>query len=130
MPEFRPHPILEQKSSSFCQNHYISTTTLSRATAYRGHKVWLHGVAKDQGFSISDVELDFDQVITGTGPSASTKAVLNEKNKAQRDWRSEITWDTSHNLDEAAGRVLMLSVEAFCTAKTIPTRATMALVSL
>lgn len=117
MPEFRQHNILGKKSQSFCQwtiilrpRHPVMLRLIE------GIMLWLNGVAKKQGVAISDVELDFDQVITGTGPSTFTAAVLAEMNRERGDLGSEIAWDAFHNLDESkvAGRVLVLSVEAFC----------------
>lgn len=118
MPHFRDHPILGQKSQSFCQ-----WTIISRPQ----HPVMLHlietimkwfkGVAKKQRVPISKVELDFDQVITGTGPSAFTKAVLAEMNKVNKEQKlPKVAWDDFHAMDESkvVGRVLVLTVEAFC----------------
>jgi mannosyltransferase OCH1-like enzyme len=115
MPEFRDHRILGQKSQSFCQ-----WTIISRPHhPVMMHLVetimkWFNGVAKKQGVPISKVELDFDQVITGTGPSAFTAAVLAEMNKTTKG--PKVTWDMFHNMDESkvVGRVLVLTVEAFC----------------
>ncbi len=60
---------------------------------------WLKGVAREQGVSIGDVQLDFDQVISGTGPSAFTKAIIEEMNKGHKGPR--ITWYTFHDMDES-----------------------------
>ncbi|OAQ71980.1 glycosyltransferase family 32 [Pochonia chlamydosporia 170] len=115
MPQFRNHHILGQKSQSFCQ-----WTIISRPR----HPVMLHlienimkwfkAVARKQRVPIGKVELDFDQVITGTGPSAFTTAVLQEMNRVTQG--PKVTWDDFHNLDESkvVGRVLVLTVEAFC----------------
>ncbi|KHN93948.1 initiation-specific alpha-1,6-mannosyltransferase [Metarhizium album ARSEF 1941] len=115
MPRFRDHRILGPKSQSFCQ-----WTVVSRAR----HPVmlrliesimrWFKAEARRQRVPIDKVELDFDQVITGTGPSAFTAAVLAEMNKATKGPR--VTWDDFHDMDESkvVGRVLVLTVEAFC----------------
>jgi hypothetical protein len=47
---------------------------------------------------ISDIKLDFDEVITGTGPSAFTEAILAEM--SARSGRT-VTWETFHNLAES-----------------------------
>ena len=115
MPEFRNHPILGQKSQSFCQ-----WTIVSRAQhpvmlrLIEGIMKWYKGIAKKQRVPISKVSLDFDQVITGTGPSAFTAAVLQEMNRVTAG--PKVTWDDFHSLGESkvVGRVLVLTVEAFC----------------
>ena len=116
MPQFREHPILGQKSQSFCQwtiisrpQHPVMLNLVERIM------VWLNGVAQQQGVPLGEVELSFDQVITGTGPSAFTAAVLEEMNKVTKGVPT-VTWNDFHNLDEAkvVGRVLVLTVEAFC----------------
>lgn len=114
-PSFKDHPILGQKSMSFCQWTFM---------AKPGHPVmlhlvenimsWLNGVAHEQKVSVGDVKLDFDQVISGTGPSAFTIALLAEINRNSDG--PQVTWDNFHNMDESkvVGRVLVLNVEAFC----------------
>ena len=74
--------------------------------------LWLKSVAEEQKVPISEIKLDFDQVISGTGPSAFTRAVLNE---ISRKTDSEVKWDTFHDLNESklVGGVLVLTVEAF-----------------
>ena len=113
-PQYKDHPILGDKSMSFCQWTIISKP---------GHPVflrlienimkWFTRIAKDQGVPLNQVELDFDQVISGTGPTAFTKALLAEMSK---ETKSKVEWDTFHRLDESkvVGRVLVLTVEAFC----------------
>lgn len=115
-PEFRNHPILGQKSQSFCQWTIISRPGQPvMLKLIENIMKWLKRVAREQRVSVSDVELDFDQVISGTGPSAFTEALLEEMNK-KRTGRKKITWDTFHDMDESKviGRVLVLDVEAFC----------------
>ncbi|KAF7558562.1 hypothetical protein G7046_g5592 [Stylonectria norvegica] len=114
-PEFRDHPILGKKSQSFCQWTIISRPHQPvMLHLIENIMTWLKGVAKKQGVHLGDVQLDFDQVISGTGPSAFTAALLQEMNKNSRG--SKVTWDTFHSLDESkvVGRVLVLDVEAFC----------------
>ncbi|KAG6037123.1 hypothetical protein E4U41_005315 [Claviceps citrina] len=122
MPEYRDHRILGPKSQSFCQwtlvarpRHAVMMRLIDSIMK------WFKGVAEEQRVAIDKVELDFDQVITGTGPSAFTAAVLDEMNvvaaaDTTRKGHARITWDDFHNLDESkvVGRVLVLTVEAFC----------------
>lgn len=115
-PQFRDHPVLGKKSQSFCQWTIISKPRQPvMLKLVENIMSWFKGVAKQQGVSVADVELDFDQVISGTGPSAFTKALLEEMNKTKKGGK-KITWDTFHDLDESkvVSRVLVLDVEAFC----------------
>lgn len=116
-PFFKSHPILGKKSMSFCQWTIISRPhqpVMLRLIENIMH--WLKGVAKKQGVSLSEIKLDFDQVISGTGPSAFTLALLEEMNKVNKKAKKpKVSWDTFHNMDESkvVGRVLVLDVEAF-----------------
>ncbi|KAH7131136.1 family 32 glycosyltransferase [Dactylonectria macrodidyma] len=113
-PEFRDHPILGKKSMSFCQWTIISRPQQPVLLRLIDNiMTWFKDLAKQQGVSLANVELDFDQVISGTGPSAFTAALIEEMNKKTRE---EVTWDMFHNLDESkvVGRVLVQNVEAFC----------------
>jgi hypothetical protein len=76
---------------------------------------WLNGVAKEQGVSLGEVNLDFDQIISGTGPSAFTEAILAEMELRKEDPNMKIDWDLFHDMQESkvVGRVLVLTVEAF-----------------
>lgn len=114
-PEFGSHPILGKKSQSFCQWTFISRPQQPVMLRLINNIMsWLKGVAKKQGVPLSEVQLDFDQVISGTGPSAFTIALLEEMNKKSNG--PEVTWDMFHNMAESkiVGRVLVLDVEAFC----------------
>lgn len=73
---------------------------------------WLKDVAEEQKVPIGEIKLDFDQVISGTGPSAFTHAVLDEMSKRTG---KTVTWDTFHNINESklVGGILVLTVEAF-----------------
>jgi hypothetical protein len=77
---------------------------------------WLGDVARNQTASISDVHLDFDQIISGTGPSAFTGAIMTEMNiLAQKNGEKPVVWDDFHDITESkvVSRVLVLTVEAF-----------------
>jgi mannosyltransferase OCH1-like enzyme len=114
-PEFRDHPILGQKCMSFCQWTFMCRPRLPvMLQLIENIKTWLSEIASQQQVSISDVALDFDAIISGTGPSAFTAAVLAEMNK-DRPSQEEITWSHFHELDESriVNRVLVLDVEKF-----------------
>ena len=112
-PEFSSHPILGKKCQSFCQWTFMSKPRLPVMMRLIDNIMdWLNGVAQTQNTTISGISLDFDEVISGTGPSAFTDAILAEMSvKAGQ----EITWNTFHNMGESklVGGVLVLVVEAF-----------------
>lgn len=113
-PEFRDHPILGQKSMSFCQWTFMCKPQLPvMLQLIENIMVWLSDIALAQNVSISDVELDFDQVISGTGPSAFTAAILQDMNRQSPG--EKVTWDRFHAMDESVivNRVLILDVEKF-----------------
>jgi hypothetical protein len=61
---------------------------------------------------ISEIVLDFDEVISGTGPSAFTSAILAEM--SARNGQA-VNWDSFHSMAESklVGGILVLTVEAF-----------------
>lgn len=73
---------------------------------------WLKEVAEEQGVSIADIHLNFDQVISGTGPSAFTRAILADM--SERTGRN-IGWEHFHDMEESKmiGNILVQNVEAF-----------------
>jgi hypothetical protein len=73
---------------------------------------WLEEISLKQKVSISNIQLDFDEVISGTGPSAFTEAVLAEMSARSGQ---QVTWESFHNLAESklVGGILVLTVEAF-----------------
>lgn len=112
-PEFVSHPILGQKSRSFCQWTFMckpGNPLMLRLVD--GILNWLNDIAKKEGKAISEITLDFDDVLTGTGPSAFTLATLAEMSERVG---KKVEWDTFHTLDEAVlvGGILVLNVEAF-----------------
>ena len=114
-PEFRDHPILGQKSMSFCQWTFMCRPQLPvMMQLVENIMFWLSDIATKQKVPISEVALDFDEVISGTGPSAFTAAVLKEMNKHASSG-GKITWDAFHEIDESTvvSRVLVLNVEKF-----------------
>lgn len=115
-PQFKDHPILGKKSQSFCQWTFMArprTPVMMRLI--ENIMGWLDDLARKQNVPISEVVLDFDQVISGTGPSAFTAAIIDEMNDNRPQGTAKITWDTFHDLDESkiVSRVLVLDVEAF-----------------
>ncbi|KAM7184389.1 initiation-specific alpha-1,6-mannosyltransferase [Naviculisporaceae sp. PSN 640] len=113
-PEFRKHPILGPKSMSFCQWTLMCKPRLPLMLHLAENVMsWLSDTAAKQGTTISDVALDFDGVISGTGPSAFTKAVLDHMNSEPLPF--PITWSHFHLMDESkvVNRILVLGVEAF-----------------
>lgn len=112
-PEFAAHPILGPKSMSFCQWTFMCKPGLPvMMRLIENIMLWLHELSKKQGVPISDLKLDFDEVISGTGPSAFTTAVLAEMSIKKGD---EVKWEVFHNIPESkvVGGVLVLTVEAF-----------------
>ncbi|QIW98346.1 hypothetical protein AMS68_003864 [Peltaster fructicola] len=112
-PEFSNHTILGQKCMSFCQWTFMCKPHLQvMLDLVENILVWLQDVAAEQRVPISEIQLDFDQVISGTGPSAFTNAIL--KDMSRRTGRT-ITWDLFHAMTESKliGGTLVLTVEAF-----------------
>ncbi|GAB7351781.1 hypothetical protein MBLNU459_g2355t1 [Dothideomycetes sp. NU459] len=112
-PEFVNHTILGQKCQSFCQWTFMCKPRLPVMLQLVDNiQVWLKSVAEEQKVGISDIKLDFDQVISGTGPSAFTKAILDD---ISHRTGHQVKWDPFHNLVESKliGGVLVLPVEAF-----------------
>lgn len=112
-PEFRDHPILGQKCTSFCQWTFMAKPGLPvMMTLIENIVKWLKTVAMEQRVPISEIQLDFDQVISGTGPSAFTRAILDDMSRRAG---KKITWEAFHNMGESklVQNVLVLTVEAF-----------------
>ena len=113
-PGFKDHPVLGKKSQSFCQWTFMCKPRLPvMLRLIENIMIWLNDVAARQRVSIPEIELDFNEVISGTGPSAFTAAILadmTEKNGGQ-----PVKWDTFHNMAESklVNGVLVLTVEAF-----------------
>ncbi|KEF61072.1 uncharacterized protein A1O9_02637 [Exophiala aquamarina CBS 119918] len=112
-PDFNNHTILGKKSQSFCQWTFMCKPRLPVMMVLINNILkWLNQVAMDQKVPISDIQLGFDEVISGTGPSAFTKALLSHMSAREE---STVQWDCFHNLAESklVGGVLVLTVEAF-----------------
>ena len=112
-PTFNDHPILGPKSQSFCQWTFMCKPGLPvMMRLIENILKWLSDLSQKQGKPVSELTLDFDEVISGTGPSAFTKAILAEMSKATGEL---MTWESFHDLTEAklVSGVLVLTVEAF-----------------
>ena len=112
-PDFIDHPVLGSKCQSFCQWTFMCKPHLPvMLTLVENIIIWLKGVAVEQNVPLGEIHLDFDQVISGTGPSAFTRAVLGQMSKNEG---REVKWDEFHDLNESklVGGVLVLTVEAF-----------------
>ena len=112
-PEYKDHPILGQKSRSFCQWTFISKPRLPVMLQLVDNILfWLNDIAKKQNVLIGDIVFDFDDVISGTGPSAFTEAILAEMSAKAGQL---VDWSYFHNLAESKliGGVLVLTIEAF-----------------
>lgn len=112
-PDFINHPILGQKSQSFCQWTFMCKPQQPVMLHLVDNILkWLHDVAARQKKQIADLELDFDEVIIGTGPSAFTGAILAEMSRKSG---KQVGWSTFHNIAESklVGGILVLTVEAF-----------------
>ncbi|KAF2680064.1 glycosyltransferase family 32 protein [Lentithecium fluviatile CBS 122367] len=113
-PAFVDHPILGSKCKSFCQWTFAAKPRLPvMMRLIENIQDWLHELSHEKGVAVSQLELDFNEVISGTGPSAFTKAVL-EQMTAQNHGKP-VTWDLFHNLAESrlVNGMLVLNVEAF-----------------
>jgi len=113
-PAFADHPILGSKCKSFCQWTFAAKPRLPvMMRLIENIQDWLHDLSESKNVPISQLQLDFNEVISGTGPSAFTKAVL-EQMTAQNHGKP-VTWDYFHDLAESrlVNGVLVLNVEAF-----------------
>ncbi|POS82184.1 hypothetical protein EPUL_006634 [Erysiphe pulchra] len=113
MPHYSDHPILGPKSKSFCQWTFMCKPRLPVMMKLIDNIIaWLNQLSRKQKLPISELVLDFDEVITGTGPSAFTNAILADM---RRRTGKNIQWDMFHDMIETklVGGVLVLTVEAF-----------------
>jgi mannosyltransferase OCH1-like enzyme len=113
-PAFANHPILGSKCASFCQWTFAAKPRLPvMMRLIENIQDWLHDLSKQKNVPISQLELDFNEVISGTGPSAFTQAVL-EQMTAQNHGK-QVTWDLFHDIAESRliNGILVLDVEAF-----------------
>ncbi|CZR69334.1 probable glycosyl transferase [Phialocephala subalpina] len=112
-PDFKEHAILGKKSQSFCQWTFMCKPRLPMMLKLVDNILaWLNDLSRQQGVPISELHLDFDEVISGTGPSAFTAAVLEAMSKKEG---KPVDWTPFHDLNESklVGGILVLTVEAF-----------------
>lgn len=112
-PSFASHPVLGSKAQSFCQWTFMCKPRLPvMMRLIENIMKWLHELSRKQNKPISDLYIDFNEVLTGTGPSAFTIAILAEMSKTVG---RNVAWNTFTELTEAklVGGVLVLPVEAF-----------------
>ena len=112
-PDFASHPVLGSKAQSFCQWTFMCKPRLPVMLRLIEHiMIWLHELSLKQGKPISELYLDFNEVLSGTGPSAFTAAILAEMSKTVGE---PVLWDQFSGLTEGklVGGVLVLTVEAF-----------------
>ncbi|ORY19030.1 alpha-1,6-mannosyltransferase Och1 [Clohesyomyces aquaticus] len=113
-PAFANHPILGPKSRSFCQWTFAAKPHLPvMMRLVENIQEWIQELAREKDVLMSELHLDFDEIITGTGPSAFTAAVL-EQMKVQNHG-NPVPWDTFHDLVESKlqNGILVLNVESF-----------------
>lgn len=112
-PKFKDHPILGSKSQSFCQWTFMCKPHLPvMMRLIENILIWLIKLAEEQNKPLSEIDLDFDEVLVGTGPSAFTAAILAQMSETTGE---VTTWETFHDLEESkiVGGVLVLTSEAF-----------------
>jgi hypothetical protein len=113
-PTYYNHTILGPKSQSFCQWTIMSKPRNPAMLRIINNVVaWLADTARKQNVSISEITLNFDDVLSGTGPSAFTSAILAEM--AHQTGHTVKWMDTFHNITEPRliGNILVLTVEGF-----------------
>jgi hypothetical protein len=113
-PTYSNHTILGPKSQSFCQWTIMSKPRNPAMLRIINNVVaWLADTARKQNVSISEITLNFDDVLSGTGPSAFTSAILAEM--AHQTGHTVKWMDTFHNITEPrlVGNILVLTVEGF-----------------
>lgn len=105
--------MLGSKAASFCQWTFMCKPGLPvMMRLIENIMVWLHRLAAEQGKTVAELHLDFDEVLSGTGPSAFTAAILAEMSISEGE---DIVWSNFHDLvdSQLVGGVLVLPSEAF-----------------
>jgi mannosyltransferase OCH1-like enzyme len=111
-PQFKSHPVLGSKSQSFCQWTFLCKPGHPAMLRLIDNILsWLNKLAQKQGKGIWELQLDFDEVLSGTGPSAFTEAIMAEMSIAGK----KATWDAFHDMSESmlVSGILVLPSEAF-----------------
>lgn len=105
--------VLGSKATSFCQWTFMCKPGLPvMMQIIENIVLWLHRLADEQGKPVAELHLDFNEVLSGTGPSAFTAAILAEMSTVEG---RQIVWDDFHDLvdSQIVGRILVLPSEAF-----------------
>ncbi|ORY83070.1 nucleotide-diphospho-sugar transferase [Protomyces lactucae-debilis] len=116
-PKYAHHKLLGRKSYGFCQWTFMCKPRLPVILRLVDDVVMkIHKLARDQKCSISDITLDFDDVLAVTGPTAFTDSLLAHMSQKTG---SRVTWDPFHKMTESrlVAGVLVLTVEAFAAAQ-------------
>jgi hypothetical protein len=112
-PTFEDHAILGPKSKSFCQWTIMSKPRNPAILRIINNVLnWLIETARSQDVEVSKIEVNFDNILSGTGPSAFTTAILEEM-RVQTN--RAIEWNIFHNMTKPklVGRILVLTVDRF-----------------
>jgi mannosyltransferase OCH1-like enzyme len=117
-PSFEDDAILGPKSKSFCQWIIMSKPRNPAILRIINNVLnWLIETARSQDVQVSKIKVDFDNILSGTGPSAFTTAIL-EKRTAQIN--RAIEWNIFHNMTKPklVGRILVLTVDRFAAGQS------------
>jgi mannosyltransferase OCH1-like enzyme len=113
-PDFLTHPVLGSKALSFCQWTFLVKPGHPAMLALIENILkWLKRLSAESGKRIADLDLDFDEVLSGTGPSAFTRAILAHMTAVTG---REVTWSQHfHEMSDSTliGGTLVLPAEAF-----------------
>jgi mannosyltransferase OCH1-like enzyme len=113
-PTFLFHPIMGPKCTGFCQWTFMAKPrTPVLMGLIEDVMRWLQEMVAKQGKGLGEIELVFDDVIKGTGPTAFTEAMMGEMRR--QTGRSDLGWDEFHALKgpKKMGRILVLTIDAF-----------------
>lgn len=116
-PEFDMHPFLGKKSHGFCQWTFMCKPRLPVMMKLIDNVLKsLNDIAQRQKVPISQITLDFDDVLSVTGPTAFTKSIL--ETMSERTGHT-VNWDPFHSMTESrlVAGILVLTVEAFAAAQ-------------
>lgn len=116
-PEFDLHPFLGKKSHGFCQWTFMCKPRLPVILKLIENVLTsLDDISKRQNVPISQIHLDFDDVLSVTGPTAFTKSILEDMSERSGH---PVNWDPFHSMTESrlVAGILVLTVEAFAAAQ-------------
>jgi mannosyltransferase OCH1-like enzyme len=116
-PQYKDHPILGSKSMSFVQWTFMCKPRLAVMLRLVDDIIsWVNSLAHEQHTTISNVSLNFDQVLSGSGPAKFTLAVLSEMGN---NCGEVVGWSNFHNMTKPklVGGVLVLPIKAFAASR-------------